>query len=224
MSASPQRRTLQERIEAIFEFIERQPGTFPKSRLKEIGLNPSTAGKWLELIEFIQSQPKIRLIKTGHNTLIEKVEGKYQALMRKMVTDESVGFEDRLQYSTDYLRSLYAREKVDRTDFISHTPRKHSLETILDSLNIYFKLDQSFERFIHIFQQVEAVADENEKSMELSKRVKKFMTDINIQADLKRVLDDPLLTAKIQDIELQDPTFGKKAARARKILYSAFQL
>ena len=78
-SKESQRRTLQERIEAIFQFIDNENEIFPKSRLKEIGLNPRTAEKWLKLIEYIQNQPKIRLIQTGHNTLIEKVEVKYQA-------------------------------------------------------------------------------------------------------------------------------------------------
>ena len=107
-----QRRTLLERVEAIFEFIEKQKGNFPKSRLKEIGLNPRAAEKWLILIDYIQTQPKIRLVQTGHNTLIEKVEGKYQALMRKMIIDESIPFEQRLQHVTDYLKSLYSRERV----------------------------------------------------------------------------------------------------------------
>ena len=105
------RRTLVERIEAIFQFIDLQNEVFPKSRLKEIGINPKTAEKWLKLIEYIQNQPKIRLIQTSHNTLIEKVEGKYQALMRKMIIDETVPFEERLQYVTDYLKSLYNRER-----------------------------------------------------------------------------------------------------------------
>ena len=107
-----QRRTLLERVEAIFEFIEKQKGNFPKSRLKEIGLNPRAAEKWLKLIDFIQTQPKIRLIQTEHNTIIEKVEGKYQALMRKMIINESIPFEQRLQHVTDYLKSLYSRERV----------------------------------------------------------------------------------------------------------------
>ena len=107
-----QRRTLQERVEAIFNFIESQKGVFPKSRLKEIGLNPQTAEKWLKLIDFIQNQPKIRIIQTEHNTFIEKVEGKYQALMRRMILDESLSFEQRLQHVTDYLKSLYIRERV----------------------------------------------------------------------------------------------------------------
>jgi len=113
----PIRRTLQERVEAIFEFIEKQKDVFPKSRLKEIGLNPSTAEKWLKLIDFIQNQPKIRLIQTEHNTLIEKVEGKYQALMRKMVVDETIPFEQRLQHITDYLKSLYTRERLKNKKF-----------------------------------------------------------------------------------------------------------
>jgi len=110
---SNQRRTLQERVEAIFELIDSQEQVFPKSRLKKIGLNPRTAEKWLKLINYIQNQPKIRLIQTKHNTLIEKVEGKYQALMRKMIIDETIPFEQRLQSITDYLKSLYTRERID---------------------------------------------------------------------------------------------------------------
>ena len=111
-SVSKQRRTLIERVEAIFKFIDTQKKVFPKSRLKDIGLNPRAAERWLKLIDYIQKQPKIRLIQTEHNTLIEKVEGKYQALMRKMVVDETTPFEKRLQFVTDYLKSLYMRERV----------------------------------------------------------------------------------------------------------------
>ena len=111
-SVSKQRRTLIERVEAIFNFIDTQKKVFPKSRLKDIGLNPRAAERWLKLIDYIQKQPKIRLIQTEHNTLIEKVEGKYQALMRKMVVDETTPFEKRLQFVTDYLKSLYMRERV----------------------------------------------------------------------------------------------------------------
>ncbi|MHA1190962.1 MAG: hypothetical protein ACTSP9_01540 [Promethearchaeota archaeon] len=110
-SNTKQRRTLVERVEAIFKFIDTQKNVFPKSRLKQIGLNPQAAEKWLKLIDYIQNQPKIRLIQAEHNTLIEKVEGKYQALMRKMILDESLSFEQRLQSVTDYLKSLYARER-----------------------------------------------------------------------------------------------------------------
>ncbi len=110
---SPKRRTNQTRVEEIFRFIDSQNDVFPKSRLKEIGMNPHSAENWLKLIEFIQNQPKIRLVQTGHNTLIEKVEGKYQALMRTQFLDESIPFEQRLQSITDYLKSLYTRERTD---------------------------------------------------------------------------------------------------------------
>lgn len=119
-SNSKQRRTLFERVEAIFEFMNTQKNIFPKSRFKEIGLNPRAAEKWLKLIDYIQTQPKIRLIQTGHNTLIEKVEGKYQALMRKMIIDESIPFEQRLQHVTDYLKSLYSRERVTGLKNVPH--------------------------------------------------------------------------------------------------------
>ena len=108
----PQRRTMQERVEAIFEFIDAKPGIFPKSQLSEIGLNPKAAEKWLMLIEYIQSQPKIRVTRSEHTTLVEKVEGKYQALMRKMIIDDTLSFEQREKLSSDYLKSLYARERV----------------------------------------------------------------------------------------------------------------
>jgi len=115
-----QRRTLLERVEAIFKFIDSQKNVFPKSRLKEIGINPKAAEKWLKLIDYIQTQPKIRLIQTEHNTLVEKVEGKYQALMRRMVLDDTLSFEQRLQHVTDYLKSLYSRERL--TEPKSATP------------------------------------------------------------------------------------------------------
>ncbi len=112
LDKKPKRRTIQERVEDIFKFINSHDKPFPKSRLKDIGLNPSSAETWLKLIDYIQKQPKIRLIQTEHNTFIEKVEGKYQALMRKMIYDETLSFEQRLQSITDYLKSQYTRERI----------------------------------------------------------------------------------------------------------------
>ncbi len=234
MSGSHRRRNLQERIEAIFEFIERQPGTFPKSRLKEIGLNPSTAGKWLELIEYIQSQPKIRLIKSGHNTLIEKTEGNYQAMMRKMLLDKSVPFEERLQYSTDYLRSQYSRERVEMVRDSSQlreggkslftTSKMYSLEAILTSFRVLLQLDPSFERYIHVFEQVDSITDEGERDIDFRTTMKRFMMSVNIQNDMRKFLINSSVDAKIQEIEEQEPGFTNKVNRAKKVLRSAFRL
>ena len=118
---SKQRRSIQERVEAIFKFIKAQEGVFPKSRLKEIGLNPKAAEKWLSLIEFIQEQPRIRLVQSEHNTLIEKVEGGYEALMRKRIIDESIPIEKRTQSLIDYLSAIGIRERIG----VDRVQKKH---------------------------------------------------------------------------------------------------
>ena len=107
------RRTLKERVEDIFQFIDQQDVIFPKSHLKEIGLNPVVAENWLELIVYIQNQPKIRLVQSENNTLVEKIEGKYQTLMQKRMTDETLPFEQRLQSAMDYIKTLVTRERVN---------------------------------------------------------------------------------------------------------------
>ena len=107
------RRNMLERIEEIFTFIEKQYEVFPKSRLKEIGINPSSAENWLKLIEYIQNQPRIRLISSKNNLLIEKVEGKYHAMIRKVITDETIPYEQRSLLISNYLPSLYTREKLE---------------------------------------------------------------------------------------------------------------
>jgi hypothetical protein len=109
----PKRRNMLERVEEIFNFIENQYEVFPKSRLKEIGINPSSAENWLKLIEYIQNQPRIRLISSKNNLLIEKVEGKYQAMIRKVITDETMPYEQRSLLISNYLPSLYTREKLE---------------------------------------------------------------------------------------------------------------
>ena len=68
------RRTLLERARAIFNIINSQTKPFPKSILTEAKINPMTAENWLDLIVFIQSQPKIRVIKTDNNVIVEKVD------------------------------------------------------------------------------------------------------------------------------------------------------
>lgn len=102
-----------ERVEEIFIFIDNQDQPFPKSKLQEIGLNPTSAENWLTLIEFIQNQPRIRLISSEKNLLVEKIEGKYQAMIRRVIADESIPFEEREILLKNYLPSLYTRERLE---------------------------------------------------------------------------------------------------------------
>ena len=106
------RRSNLQRIEAIFEFINRQDEAFAKSMFKEIGLNPIAAENWLNLIQFIQNQPKIRITKIRHITYIEKIEQKYHTMMMKRTMDESLSYEERWQSVGDYFGALYARERL----------------------------------------------------------------------------------------------------------------
>lgn len=109
---SKTRRTLLERVQDIFNYIETRQQPFTKSNLKKIGLSPKAAEKWLNLIEYIQAQPRIRVIRTEHNTIIEKIEGKYQAVLRRRITDQNLSYEERIISNEDYLRTLYTRERV----------------------------------------------------------------------------------------------------------------
>ena len=93
------------------------------------------------MIEFIQNQPRIRLISSEKNILVEKIEGKYQAMIRRVITDESMPFEERELLLRNYLPSLYTREKleIDRKkpwDEISFPRNKEELIQFVKKENI----------------------------------------------------------------------------------------
>ncbi|MCK5239031.1 MAG: hypothetical protein KAR33_05750 [Candidatus Thorarchaeota archaeon] len=109
----PKRRTLAERAESIFRFIDMQPEPFPKSELQRIGLNPTTAENWVRLIEFIQSQPRIKVTSMGSSTYIEKLENKYLSMLRKRILDSSLSLKERTQTMDDYINALLLLEKIE---------------------------------------------------------------------------------------------------------------
>ena len=106
-------RTLQQRAEQIFKYIDIQPEPFPKSEFKAIGLNPKTAESWIQLIEYIQSQPRIRVTKMGSQTYIERLENKYLSMMRKRILDSSLSLKERTEAMNDYINALMTLEKVE---------------------------------------------------------------------------------------------------------------
>ena len=110
------RRTLLQRAEKIFNIIDKEEGSFPKSRLKEAGLNPDTAEKWLELIVFIQNQPRIRLIKTSRNTVVEKLEKKFSQMSLKYFLDDKQPIEMRLRSLEAYADSIIVSQRLSRPD------------------------------------------------------------------------------------------------------------
>lgn len=113
---SSSRRTLLERAKDIFNLIETEEDSFPKSNLKYAGLNPETAEKWLELIIFIQNQPRIRLVKTSRNTVVEKLEKKFSQMSLKSFLDETKTLETRLQSLRDYADSIIFQQRLLKSD------------------------------------------------------------------------------------------------------------
>ena len=107
------RRTLAERAESIFKFVEMQPEPFPKSEFQKIGLNPSTAESWVRLIEYIQNQPRIKVTKLRSTTYIERLENKYLSMLRKRILDSSLSLKERTQTMDDYINALLTLEKID---------------------------------------------------------------------------------------------------------------
>ncbi|MGY5856175.1 MAG: hypothetical protein RTS72_06195 [Candidatus Thorarchaeota archaeon] len=107
------RRTLAERVESIFKFIDAQPEPFPKSEFQRIGLNPTTAENWVSLIEYIQSQPRIKVTKMGSSTYIEKIENKYLSMMRRRIIDSKLSFKERTDAMNDYINALLTLETIE---------------------------------------------------------------------------------------------------------------
>ncbi|MGY5857754.1 MAG: hypothetical protein RTU63_00175 [Candidatus Thorarchaeota archaeon] len=112
-------RTLQQRAEQIFKFIDRQPEPFPKSELKDIGLNPKTAESWIQLIDYIQSQPRIRVTKMRSQTYIERLENRYTTMMRKRILDSNLTLKERTDAMNDYINALLTLEKIDDMRLVS---------------------------------------------------------------------------------------------------------
>jgi len=108
-----ERRTLIERAEAIFKMIEKEDDPFPKSKLQDIGLNPSTAEKWLNLIVFIQRKPRIRLVKTKKSTIIEQLEKGYHVMSREIFMDTKRSYRERFHALQSYLSALITSERLN---------------------------------------------------------------------------------------------------------------
>lgn len=106
-------RTLQQRAEQIFKYIDKQPEPFLKSEFREIGLNPKTAENWIQLIEYIQSQPRIRITKMGSHTYIERLENRYLTMMRKRILDSNLSLKERTDAMNDYINALLTLEKIE---------------------------------------------------------------------------------------------------------------
>ena len=104
-------RSLLDRAKSIFELINNEEELFAKSKLKEKGFSPATAENWLNLILFIQGQPKIRVRKISNNTYVECIENKFQQMSMKSFLDESLPIDIRVKSLEDYRKAQFTQER-----------------------------------------------------------------------------------------------------------------
>ncbi|MHA1199307.1 MAG: hypothetical protein ACTSQF_08170 [Candidatus Heimdallarchaeaceae archaeon] len=129
MSETKNRRTMIERAKAIFALIEYLDEPFPKSQLQDIGLNPATADKWLNLIVYIQKQPRIRLVKSKRTTIIEKHEQRYHTMSREIFMDPNRSYEERFNALQNYLSALITSERLrDQVEIPASTTYYSNIE------------------------------------------------------------------------------------------------
>ena len=64
------RRTNYERVQTIFDYITEQEKVF-KTDFEKKGFNVNSVSEWMKIIQYIQSQPKIRTFKKGRITIYE---------------------------------------------------------------------------------------------------------------------------------------------------------
>ena len=109
-------RSMLERAKEIFAIIDCEEDFFPKSNLKKAGLNPNTAEKWLELIEFIQNQPKIRVVKSKRSTMVEKIEGKFSPMSLKSVLKDDLSIDQRMTALEAYFSSILVHQRLKKPE------------------------------------------------------------------------------------------------------------
>ena len=104
------------RAQAIFEIINHMDEPFAKTKLTDANINPKAAENWLDLIVFIQNQPKIRVTKTKRNTTVEKLGGKFSQMSLNYFLDENQPFEKRMKSLEAYANSIMLSQRLTLPD------------------------------------------------------------------------------------------------------------
>ncbi|MFX1505723.1 MAG: hypothetical protein ACFFDC_06365 [Promethearchaeota archaeon] len=119
------KRTLKQRAEEIFRFINKSSEPIAKSRFKDIGLSTISADSWLDLIIYIQNQNRLRLFKAGNYTFVDKQvfidrisSSKYLQLCWNNFLNPEEPYEKRLGYLNDFGNAylFLERAKLDQVE------------------------------------------------------------------------------------------------------------
>lgn len=75
--AEDMRDTLREKAEKLFNFLEEKDEPVYRSDLRKIGFDAKSLDKWIELIEYVQNQPALKVNRAGKYMTIglEKKDG-----------------------------------------------------------------------------------------------------------------------------------------------------
>jgi hypothetical protein len=101
-----------DRAKAVFDIIHEKEKPFPKTALTSAGLSPKAASNWLDLIVYIQEQPKIRVTKTDRNTIVEKIGGKFSQMSLQFFLDEDKPIDQRLKSLEAYASSILVTQRL----------------------------------------------------------------------------------------------------------------
>ncbi len=109
-------RSMLDRAEAIFNIINTMDEPFTKTTLTKANISPKAASNWLDLIVFIQDQPKIRVTKTKRNTIVEKIGGRFSQMSLQFFLDDSQPIDKRLQSLEAYASSILVTERLSKSE------------------------------------------------------------------------------------------------------------
>ena len=109
-------RSMLARAQAIFKIINFMDEPFAKTRLTEANISPKAAENWLDLIVFIQNQPKIRVTKTKRNTVVEKLGGKFSQMSLNYFLDENQPIDKRMRSLEAYANSVMLSQRLTQSD------------------------------------------------------------------------------------------------------------
>ena len=112
------RRSLLERAKAIFRFIDARmdlanQSPIPKSEFQQIGFSPSDMDQWIDLIQIIQSSPRLHLMKKGNRKYISQRDNGFSLYMKRIFLDPSRKYDERKNALLLYFNAIIALEKLN---------------------------------------------------------------------------------------------------------------
>ncbi len=122
-------RSMLGRAQAIFEIINDMDEPFAKTQLTKANISPKAVDNWIDLIVFIQEQPKIRVSKTVRNTIIERIGGKFSQMSLRFFLDESQPMDRRFKSLEAYANSILLKQRLSKPANHEINAQKNDIES-----------------------------------------------------------------------------------------------